>query len=123
MLVPEFLNDVLFKIVFGNPDNAEILRDLINSVLEFEGDRQILSLEILSPVLEKENLLDKGCVLDLFCRDGLGRSFNVEVQVQSQEQYHRRSFYYVAKAYVEQLKAGEPYSNLEGVYSLTSVIF
>lgn len=119
MEVPSFLNDALFRIVFGSSENVAILKSLLDSVLEFEGRSKIDHLEILSPALDKDTVYDKGCVLDLLCRDGRGQVFNVEVQARRQEFYHRRSFFYAAKAFVEQIQVGESYEKLRKVYSIT----
>ena len=73
------LDDVLFKIVFGNQKRSRIFRALLNALLGYTGDQKIMELTIVGPELEKIHLSDKGAILDLRAIDGSGQQYNVEV--------------------------------------------
>lgn len=89
------LNDILFKIVFGNPKRERLLRALLNALLEYEGERRIASLTIVSPVLDKMHLDDKGSILDLHAVGGDGCRYNIEVQLDlgNRENFLKRTLY------------------------------
>ncbi|MGZ8158148.1 MAG: Rpn family recombination-promoting nuclease/putative transposase [Methylobacter sp.] len=58
----------------------------------------------------------KDTVLDVRATDQNGQHFIVEMQVQKDAAFAKRSLYYTAKSYVQQLGKGQHYSVLEKVY-------
>jgi len=64
------LNDVIFKIVFGQEDSVALLQRLINALLGLEGNERIAALTIMNPQLDKHSLTDKGVILDIRACDG-----------------------------------------------------
>ena len=109
---PGLLNDVIFKIVFGTPQNTSVLRALLNALLGLSGSDRIIELEILNPMASTEYVLDRGVILDVKSRDAQGRLYNIEVQVAREPDYINRSVYYLARLFSEQLSRGEPYSEI-----------
>ena len=61
---PPMMNDVVFKIVFGQGNSEALVRVLLNAVLRLENDFRISELTILNPQLDKRSLLDNGAILD-----------------------------------------------------------
>lgn len=109
------LNDILFKIVFGVQDSEPTLLPLLNALLGYTGEQRIASLTITNPTFGKEYATSKEIVLDLRAVDGTGRWFNIEVQLEpgGPEDYHvKRSVYYLAKLYADQLEQGQSYAKL-----------
>lgn len=106
------LDDIIFRIVFGSKSSPPILRALLNALLGLMGPDRIASLEILSPSPDKEHILAKGVILDIRARDSRGRQYNIEVQLAAQAAYAERTVYYVTRMFTDQLKAGDPYTNL-----------
>ena len=47
----------------------------------------ITGIRILNPYVDKIYLSEKGVVLDVKARDGQGRRYNIEVQLQDQSAY------------------------------------
>ena len=103
---PTLMNDVIFKIVFGTQPNEPILRALLNALLGLSGDQRLIELQILNPHADKEYFVERGVVLDVKARDGRGRLYNVEVEVAEEPDYIKRSLYYLARLFGEQLEKG-----------------
>jgi len=107
-----FLNDIIFKIVFGAEANRALLRALLNALLELSGEDRIVELSILNPQVDKEYLTQKGAILDVRARDGKGRLYNIEVQVSDEPAYMERALYYLSRLFSGQLEMGEPYTQI-----------
>jgi hypothetical protein len=75
----DLLNDVMFKIVFGSKGNEELLRHLVNALLEYEGDDSIVSLEISNPFLIPDRVEEKLGILDILAEDASGKLFSIEI--------------------------------------------
>lgn len=108
------LDDVLFKIVFGNQKRSRIFRALLNALLGYTGDQKIMELTIVGPELEKIHLSDKGAILDLRAIDGSGQQYNVEVQLSPGNRTHfiQRTVHYLTKLHCEQIGRGEDYASM-----------
>ena len=91
--------DFAFKKIFGSPENSEALIGLLNAIL----DRPIDTVEILNPFTMREFAETKQVVLDLRCREPLGRWLNVEMQVSIHEGLLERLVYYAAKTEDKQM--------------------
>ncbi|HEY3999119.1 MAG TPA: Rpn family recombination-promoting nuclease/putative transposase [Candidatus Xenobia bacterium] len=100
------LNDVVFKFVFAAPKNERVLRSLVNAILGLDGGERIAHVDVLNPGLPKSHVGDRGLVLDLKCRDHVGRLYNIEVQLAARADYIQRSLYYLARLFTEQLAKG-----------------
>ncbi len=109
-------NDLAFKKIFGNEQKKNILISFLNAVLDFNGDKEIVDVEILNPyqALKIEEL--KETILDIRATDKINRNFIVEMQKEDKGDFQKRSLYYTSKAYVAQLNDGEPYQTLKKIY-------
>jgi predicted transposase/invertase (TIGR01784 family) len=108
--------DFAFKKIFGTPENAPILKGLINAILQL--DSPIVELEILNPFSYQEFADDKRIVLDVRARDADGRWLNVEMQVSAVPGLLQRLTYYACAMYVDQLQAGQHYTQLRPAISI-----
>jgi len=89
-----------------------------------QGPDKIVDLEILIPSSEKEYLTQKGPILDLRARDGKGQQFNVEVQLRAGvDDYKKRTLFYIAKFYCDQLQKGQGYNSLKRTISISILDF
>ncbi|HRI72338.1 MAG TPA: Rpn family recombination-promoting nuclease/putative transposase, partial [Polyangium sp.] len=97
----------------------EILRCLLNDLLERTGDRIIEGIEYLPS--EQLPLIPgfKLSILDVRCQDRSGARFVVEMQLVHVPGFDKRVVYNASKAYADQLKAGEPYTKLEDVVAIS----
>ena len=112
--------DLTFKKVFG--EHQDLVISFLNALLPFENaEEEIKSVEYLSPELVPVNPLRKDSVVDVRCRDGLGRQFIVEMQMMWTSEYKKRVLFNASKAYISQLGKGEKFELLQPVYSLNLV--
>ncbi len=118
-----FLHDFVFKFAFGKPQNTRILTALLNSLMQFDGDRLIDEVTILNPYCLGELQRSKAGVLDVKVRDKLGRYYFIEAQVARRHGFAGRILYYLSRLFAEQLDKGEDYTALQTTTGLTIVDF
>jgi predicted transposase/invertase (TIGR01784 family) len=109
-------NDFVFRRIFAT--HPDILRGLLNDLLDRTGERAIESLEYLPS--EQLPLIPglKLSILDVRCKDRSGAIFIVEMQLFHVAGFMNRVVYNGSKAYVTQLKAGESYTKLVDVVAI-----
>ncbi len=110
-------NDFVFRRVFGH--HAEVLRGLLNDLLDRHGAREIASLEYLPPDQVPELPGVKLSIVDVKCREVGGATFVVEMQVLPVTGFLNRVVYNACKAYVGTLKRGDTYDALTPVVAVT----
>ena len=108
-------NDFAFKKVFGSEKNKDILIHFLNDILDHQYIGHIQNVEFLPTVTNPETAAKKQSILDVMCQDDQGMCYIVEMQVASTEGFEKRAQYYAAKAYSNQLHAGDGYENLKEV--------
>ena len=112
-------NDYVFKRIFGDERNKEILVAFLNSVLS----ERIADIKILNNELNKENVGDKKSILDIRCKTLDGTQIDVEIQVLRTLYMPERSLYYWSKMYIEQLKMSEKYGELKKTITINILDF
>ncbi len=70
--------DFVFKLLFGDPNNVDLLIHLLNSVLQPE--HPIEHVTILNPYNEKQFKEDKLSIVDIKAQDSSGDWYVIEVQ-------------------------------------------
>ena len=117
MVFADLKNDFVFRRIFAR--HPDILRGLLNDLLDRKGERTIEAIEYLPseqlPLVAGAKL----SILDVRCRDRAGTTFVVEMQLLHVAGFINRVVYNACKAYVDQLKAGEPYSQLADVVAIS----
>ena len=117
MAFADLKNDFVFRRIFAR--HPDILRGLLNDLLERTGNDAIEHIEYLPseqlPLVEGAKL----SILDVRCRDRSGARFIVEMQLLHVAGFLNRVVYNGCKAYVDQLKAGEPYTRLTDVVAIS----
>ena len=112
--------DLTFKKVFG--EHPDLVRSLLNALLPFEKpEDEIEEIEYLVPELVPETPLKKNSIVDVRCRDKVGRQFIVEMQMLWSSAFMQRVLFNASKAYVRQLGSNIKYELLQPVYSLSLV--
>ena len=96
--------DAMFKAIFCNPKNTNLLKGLIEKCLK----EKIEVIEIKSPEVVKKNIYEKGKVLDVLVYAG-GRYINIEINSSYYNGVHRKNSAYIFNKYAEALKVGEDY--------------
>jgi predicted transposase/invertase (TIGR01784 family) len=117
MLFADMKNDFVFRRIFAT--HPDILRCLLDDLLERSGDQAIESIEYLPS--EQLPLVPgfKLSILDVRCRDRSGATFIVEMQLVHVAGFDKRVVYNASKAYVDQLKTGESYTKLQEVVAIS----
>ena len=116
--------DFVFKRLFGVQENIDLLRSLLNAILVLP--EPIKFIDLLNPYNEKAFSDDKFSILDIKAHDETGRIYNIEMQVEEQKNYQKRSLYYWSKLYSEQLTKGVNFSKLTktiGIHILNFNLF
>lgn len=113
--------DVIFKRVFGNDKNKNIIAAFISALLEIPRD-SIREIYINNVELAPEYFEQKFSRLDL-SMDVDGRKVNVEMQVNYEPDFRERTLFYWSKLYSDELKAGEEYGSLKPTVCINIINF
>jgi predicted transposase/invertase (TIGR01784 family) len=97
--------DFVFKRIFGHDE--EIFISFANSVLNYPEHKKIKSVTFINNEFNKDSEEDKESRLDVHAVLNDGSHIHIEMQMQNTGEYEKRSLYYWAKIYEEQLKKGE----------------
>ena len=100
--------DVIFKLLFGDKRNSEILIDFLKSVLSISED-EYESITLEDTHLKRETIDDKLGIVDVRLTTKNGKIVHIEMQILEQDDLPERVTYYNAKMLVTQLKSGDKY--------------
>ena len=117
MTFADLKNDFVFRRIFAT--HPDLLRSLLNDLLERSGDRTIEGIEYLPSEQLPLVMGAKLSILDVRCKDRAGTTFVVEMQLVHIPGFINRVVYNACKAYVGQLQAGEKYSSLTDVVAIS----
>ncbi len=117
MAFADLKNDFVFRRIFAT--HPDILRGLLNDLLERTGDRTIEAIEYLPSEQLPLVVGAKLSILDVRCKDRAGTRFVVEMQLIHVPGFVNRVVYNACKAYADQLQAGEPYTVLTDVVAIS----
>jgi len=118
------LNDFIFKKLFGEKGNEDILEAFINAVLSRTNKGPITRVEIIeNKELTKELIGDKTGIIDVRARTFNGEHIDIEVQLTNQGNMDKRTLFYWGKLYLENIKKGEDYKELEKVITINILDF
>jgi predicted transposase/invertase (TIGR01784 family) len=109
---PSGFNDLVFRRLFGSPENKDLLIDFLNAIFAHSGSPLIQDVDYLDPYQPSERLESKDSILDLLVKDAQGRFLNVEVQLAPHMAYVERSLFYWSKVYSRQLQRSGKYEGL-----------
>ncbi|HEX9735306.1 MAG TPA: Rpn family recombination-promoting nuclease/putative transposase [Thermoanaerobaculia bacterium] len=111
--------DFIFKRIFGSEPHKHLLIQLLNTLLELEGDRRIRDLTYL-PAEQMVPLPEmKLSIVDVKCVDQRGTEYVVEMQLFNVQGFEERVVYNASKAFVMQLRSSEDYPHLADVVGVT----
>lgn len=113
--------DIIFKRVFGNEKNTEIIAGFISDMLDIPREK-ITKVVIKNVELPPEEIDQKFSRLDLNLYVD-GRKINIEMQVNKEAAYKERTLFYWAKLYSDDLDSGEDYSELSQTICVNIINF
>ena len=114
--------DLVFKKIFGDVKNTDILADFLATVLEINPS-EITSIEILDNEVVPDVLISKFSRLDLRITINRVTTVNIEIQVLNYGNYKERTLFYWAKIYTGELQKNEDYLNLKNAVSINVIDF
>lgn len=114
--------DLVFKKIFGDVKNTDILADFLATVLEINPS-EITSIEILDNEVVPDALISKFSRLDLRITINRITTVNIEIQVLNYGNYKERTLFYWAKIYTGELQKSEDYLNLKNTVSINVIDF
>jgi hypothetical protein len=110
-------NDFVFRRIFAS--HVDLLRSLLNDLLERTGDRAIDVIEYLPSEQLPLAAGAKLSILDVRCKDRSGTTFVVEMQLVHVPGFINRVVYNACKAYAGQLREAERYTKLTDVVAIS----
>jgi len=124
--------DFTFKKAFANEQCKDLLLFLLNTFLKRVLKKPIKDVKIIHTALLGKTKRKRSAVFDVHCEDASGARFIVEMQVQEQEYFIKRSLFYICMAVANLAKKGKmeskgkkiPYDyNIPVVYTLSFLNF
>lgn len=114
--------DITFKRIFGTEKNKNLLINFLNQVLRNQIKNPIEIVTFLQTAQGAELISKKQSVVDVLCVDSQGVKYIIEMQVAPGNGFEKRAQFYAAKAYIEQMQAGDKqYHNLKEVIFIAIV--
>ena len=108
------MTDIIFKRIFGDVRNADILVDLILSILKLpEGE--YTGLEFVDTYLKPDAGDGKVSILDVKVKTKSGKILDIEIQLFRVTAMRARILYYGSKLIADQLGASDEYSKIKPV--------
>jgi predicted transposase/invertase (TIGR01784 family) len=111
--LPELLPpsmDIVFKRLFGDERNKDILADLLTEIFGFKITQD--SITLTDPHLKRDYPKDKLGILDVKLKLADKTIVNVEMQVGNLKNIRKRLEYYISNMMTEQLKESDEYAAL-----------
>jgi predicted transposase/invertase (TIGR01784 family) len=118
LLLPK--SDFVFGLLFGNPNNIDLLISLLQSILDLPPE-EYKDIKIMNPTLKPEMPNDKTGILDVKITTKSKKVINVEMQVKNMPNLQERILFYVSMMFTKQIKKGQHYSKIKkviGIYIL-----
>ena len=108
--------DFGFKKIFGDEEDTELLRSLINDILGLENEDKVETIIFKNGELLPDSPEDRKAIFDLYCTDEKGSEFIVELQKVYQEHFQSRALYYTTFPIQEQAIRGKWNFSLTPIY-------
>jgi predicted transposase/invertase (TIGR01784 family) len=115
-------SDVVFKLLFGDERNADLLTDLLQSVLDLPAD-EYDELAIADPHLLRNTADDKLGILDVKLKTKSGKVIDIEIQVALTPEMKERIVFYISKLVTEQIGNGDDYDTVKQVIGIVITDF
>jgi predicted transposase/invertase (TIGR01784 family) len=110
-------NDYMFKRVFGDERNKDILTAFLKTVLDIPAE-DYQEIQIQDSLLKVEKFGDKVGILDIKIKTKSSKIIDVEMQVAYQGCMKERIIYYISRMIAEQMGTSEKYSKIQKVVSI-----
>jgi predicted transposase/invertase (TIGR01784 family) len=116
------VRDFIFKEIFGDPNDTEFSKSLLQSTLDLPPE-DYEHLEVADPNLQKQSEDGKLSILDLKLHTKNGDIIDIEIQTSDTLEIRERLIFNLAKTLVEQLHSGDRYKKLKRVIGIQITTF
>ena len=106
------ISDVIFKLLFGDERNSELLIYLLQSVLRIPAE-EYEDVTIIDPHLLREYKGDKLGILDVKVKTKSKKVINIEIQVKPKPSQRERIVYSLSKMVTGQIGSGNDFSKIK----------
>ena len=113
--------DIIFKRIFGNSNNQDIIAAFLSALLEIPRE-SIKAIYIDNVELTPEQFDLKFSRLDLKLNVD-GRIINIEMQINHEPDFKDRTLFYWSKLFSEELKSGDEYGELKQTICINIINF
>jgi len=110
-------SDFVFKLIFGDARNIDVLAEFLKSVLRLSED-EYSHLTIIDPHVKKESEDDKYGILDVKAHTKNKKVIHIEIQLKIFKEMQARVIFGQSKMVTEQIKSGQGYSVIKPVISI-----
>ena len=110
-------SDFVFKLIFGDQRNTEILSSFLKSVLDIPKE-EYKKITVVDPYIKADYPGDKYGILDVKIQTKSGQVIHTEIQVAPIPEMNQRILYYQSKMINEQLGSGQDYTRIKKVISI-----
>jgi len=116
----QLTNDYIFKRLFSKKGNEDILKDLLEGILEIPIEK----VEVMQEVeLERVDIKDKLGVLDIKAIINENTTVDIEMQIADEKNMIERTLYYWAGLYYTGLKRGRDYKLNNKVITINILMY
>ena len=122
-LKPAFGDDCFIRYLFSDEGNENIVLDFINGVMIDLNFQTFNNVIILNPFNLTKYLDGKESIVDVKCITEDNQTVIIEIQLQGNQYFIRRSLYYWANSYSSLLNKSENYTKLSPVISINVLDF
>ncbi|MCI8384809.1 MAG: Rpn family recombination-promoting nuclease/putative transposase, partial [Clostridia bacterium] len=112
-------SDIVFKRVFAKEGNEDILKSLLEAILEIS----IQKLIVKNPEIPRNLYDQKASILDIKVEIDQNTICDIEIQVKDLKNIKRRSTYYMARLFSDDLKKGEDYKKIKNTIVINLLNF
>ena len=116
----QLTNDYIFKRLFSKKGNEDILKDLLEGILEIPIEK----VEVMQEVeLERVDIKDKLGVLDIKAIINESTTVDIEMQIANEKNMIERTLFYWAGLYYTGLKRGQDYKLNNKVITINILMY
>lgn len=108
------LNDGMFKAIFCNENNRDLLERLIYETIKIK----VKVKSAVAKEIPKHNIYIKGKTLDVVCETEDNKILNIEINNYATEILRKRNFGYGAQLYCDAIKVGEDYDKIPDIHQI-----
>ena len=97
--------------------NSEVLAYFLSRILNIPR-KELVKIEILNPILDKEDEKDRQFIVDILIKTKSGKIIHVEMQTLYHKGFEGRIVAYNGREFSSQLRVSQQYTKLNAVYSI-----